>query len=195
MNSETTHTLPGTPTSTRRRVVLAAGAALPLAAAGLAAAQMDAVKQKADEMMHGGKKRPGDAVKRAGELGTFSMRASETMRTKASDASLKEFAKLEAEEQKTVAEIMSANFDLGSPEFSAEHRKKLDEMKSMSSGPELDEMYLSVQMDGHQKLLDLHEQLSASGSLTEAPTAASALAVCAIESHLAMLEMIRKQMG
>ena len=187
--------VPVSSSSTRRNVVLAGAAVLPLAAAGMAAAQMDAVKEKADSLMHGGKKQPPAAVKEASELGTFSKKASEAMSTKGSNAAVKEFATLEAEEQKTVGEIMMANFQMEPPTLSLQHQQKLDEMKGMRSGAKLDEMYLASQVEGHEKLRDLHRQLSESGPLSEAPVATSSLAVCAIDSHLAMLEMIQQQMG
>ena len=182
--------VPETNALSRRRVVLAGAAAVPLAAAGLASAQMGTPPMPA---VGGGMLPPG--AEEAAELAVFSGLSSEAMTTMASDPAVKEFAKLEAEEQQTLAEIMRAGLDLAPPELSDEHSRKLEEMKGMSSGKQLDKMYLDEQVKGHEKLKELHTKLSKSGPLTVPAVAVTKLSVCAIKSHLAMLEMIRKQMN
>ena len=162
---------------------LAAAAAAPLAAAAVA---------RADHHMPGGMS--GDYAKQTLMLGTLSLEASKIAQQKAQTPEVKKFAELEAAEQKTVADVLKANGAQPVPmsEMPPEMTQKLDKMKSMS-GREFDVAYVRDQMEVHEMLLDVQQEKKGE-PLTEPKAVLANLSIDAINSHMAMLEMIQKMM-
>ena len=167
------------PMSRRRTLIAVAGAAaaLPLvtASAWAAKAGMSGDSVASDILV----------------LGTASMKMSEMAENKASSEAVKKFAKLEVEEQKTVAELLKQS-GVTMPEMKQEMQQMMQQLES-AQGAQFDRTYLQMQMQGHEKLLELNKQAAEKGGM-EPPVIVAKMAVCAIESHLAMLEIIEKQM-
>ena len=170
------------PLTRRQSMVAFAGAAATL--------PMFAALARADHHMHGGM--TGDYTEQTLMLGTMSLKASEMVADKAQTPQVKTFAELEAAEQETVAEILKANGATAPANLPEPMQAKLDRMMQMD-GMELERMYVTEQIDVHNQLLGVQEQMKGE-PLTDPKSVLAHLGIDAIKSHLAMLEMIRGMM-
>ncbi|HEY8574909.1 MAG TPA: DUF4142 domain-containing protein [Devosia sp.] len=123
--------------------------------------------------------------------GDFATATSQLASSKASNASVKTFAKLEIAEQAAVA--MAFGSEPGAAGLSEEHAAKLAELEA-AEGAEFDMMYIEGQIAGHEELLAIHQQYAKNG---EDPMArgASMVGVTGIQTHLVMLQSIRASLG
>ncbi len=168
-----------------RRHMLTAGAAvavaLPLATA--ARAQMSAMM--ADGTM--------DPEKAPAILnGNFAKASSQLAVEKATNASVRTFAQLEAAEQTATAMAFGVPADapLAMPESKAAAMQRLQ----AASGAEFDRLYVQDQIAGHEELRAIHSSYAAEGADPMA-RGASMVGVTSIDTHLAMLRAIQASLG
>ena len=123
--------------------------------------------------------------------GDFSTATSRMAARMAQSAAVREFAKLEITEQAAVAEAFGARPGAaGLRPDQAEIVAQLDAAR----GPLFDRMYIDGQIAGHRELLDLHRRYARSGSDPMA-RGASTVGVTGIETHLFLLQNIRRQIA
>ena len=169
-------------TLSRRQTLLAAATAA-------AAAPLLATSALADHHIEAG---GGD--KTASQVllwGTASKKMSEMAKEQASGEAITEFAKLEVEEQETVAKLLR-EAGVQEAEMKPDMQAMMQQLES-ARGKQFDQTYLRLQTQGHEKLLELNQE-AAEKSGMKPPVIVAKMAVPAIKSHLAMLEMIQKQM-
>ncbi|MFL1460781.1 DUF4142 domain-containing protein [Roseococcus sp. DSY-14] len=114
---------------------------------------------------------------------------------RAQNPMVRQFAQLEAEEQMAAMEAMQ----LAGITVPAQVSMRDDTARMMASvqaaqGAEFDRAFLAMQKAGHEDLLRIHTQVKASGA-TEAERIIGTMAVPAIKSHLATIEMLMNQRG
>lgn len=122
-------------------------------------------------------------------LGTLSLESCKAAETKAQSAAVKKFAQLEASEQQTVAEVLLANGAVAVP-LPPDMQQKLKQLQSLS-GQQFDAMFVQEQLKTHEQLLARCQSV-AQGQLTEPTIVLARLGVDAINSHIAMLNMIQQ---
>ena len=123
--------------------------------------------------------------------GTASMKMSEMAEKQASGDAVKKFAKLEVEEQETVSNLLKES-GVQKPEMTAEMDAMMQQLET-AQGKQFDQTYLRMQTQGHEKLLELNQKAAAKDEMKPQVIVAK-MAVPAIKSHIAMIEMIQKQM-
>lgn len=124
--------------------------------------------------------------------GTSSLMSSQVAVQRASNPMVRQFAALEAEEQMAAMEAMrlaGVNVPQQVP-VPAEKAQMIQRMQGMS-GAEFDRAYLAMQKEGHDELLRIHTQIARSGA-TPAERAIGTMAVPAIKSHLATIDMLMR---
>ena len=135
-----------------------------------------------------------DHAMRTAQAGHDSLMMANVGMEKARGAKVKEFAKFEHDEQTTIAEILkSMNPSMAMPEPERKAAEMLTKLKS-ASGAEFDKMFITGQIEGHQKLLDIQEDYLKVGKDRET-IAVTKLARGMIKEHLALLEDLRKAGG
>jgi len=141
-------------------------------------------------------------------IGSLALLTSRLALDKAQNDRVKEFAGFEAAEQETIAEVLQSverpgaitgNVQPPSDEevernLDDEARGKLEQLRSLKSGPQFDRDYIQVQTEGHDKLLQLQEDYISSGRNPEM-LAIAKLARGMIKEHLAHLEATSADLG
>lgn len=185
----------------RRNMIsaLAVASAVPTFLASRALAANAAMPMGEAEMKH---------VKDTMAVGSLSLATSRVALEMASDAMAKEFAKWEVAEQETIADILKtmqsgsekAEGALHPPSeaeveamLDAEGKKKLADLKGMS-GAGFDKAYVTAQLDGHKKLLDIQEDYLKVGQNREHLSVAK-LARGQVKEHIDHLTMMQSKMG
>ncbi len=121
--------------------------------------------------------------------GDFATATSQLAQTKASNAAVREFAKMEIAEQAAVAQAFGAQ--PGSAGIPADKAAKLEQLQA-ASGAAFDMMYIDGQIAGHRELRALHRAYARSGQDPMA-RGASMVGVTGIDSHLFILENLKRQ--
>jgi putative membrane protein len=98
------------------------------------------------------------------------------------------FAELEIEEQAATAKAFGSR--PGAAGMRADQAAIVEQLGALR-GAEFDMMYVAGQIEGHQELLKIHRSYARSGQDPMA-RGASMVGVTGIETHLAMLEAIRR---
>lgn len=123
--------------------------------------------------------------------GTASLQASQLAVQKAQTANLRQFAELEAEEQQNMMKaLQAAGEDPGRIELPAANLTAMRQLQQ-ASGSEFEQLYLQDQIAGHQGLLQLNELHLQQAGTDAHRMIVPLMAIPAIKSHLAMLQMIR----
>lgn len=160
----------------RRNTLLIAGAALPVLV-GTARAQTATMSAN-------------DIHTQALVASTFSLMGSRLGERKASTAQVRQFAQLEAEEQEAaVAAMRLAGISIPAQVPMPADKMRMSQELEAASGAAFDQAYLRSQKMGHEELLAIHQRIAQSGS-SPAERIIGTMAVPAIKSHLAMIEMI-----
>ena len=123
--------------------------------------------------------------------GDFATATSQLALTKTGNASVRTFAELEIAEQAATAEAFGSK--PGAAGLSEEHATMLAQLEALE-GAEFDAMYVDGQIEGHNELLAIH-QAYASGGEDPMARGASMVGVTGIQTHLVMLDSIRKTIG
>jgi putative membrane protein len=117
------------------------------------------------------------------EAGHFSLLSARMGVEKASNAEVKRFANFEVSEQEGLAQAMKmAGHNFPEPRFGGEKTQVMQRLQS-ASGADFDKMFLQVQEQGHQELLNLTTAMAES----QAPTPDKIMALLAsdrIREHL-----------
>jgi putative membrane protein len=122
--------------------------------------------------------------------GDFSTATSELARRKATNAAVKEFARLEIAEQAAVAKAFGSEPGAaGIPQSKAAMLEKLQ----AADGATFDMMYVDGQIAEHRELLKIHQRYARSGQDPMA-RGASLVGVTGIETHLFLLQNIKRQL-
>ncbi|KAA0687402.1 DUF4142 domain-containing protein [Neorhizobium sp. P12A] len=143
----------------------------------------------------------------AKKLGSLSLATSRVAMEKASDPMTKEFAKWEVAEQETIADILKS-MEIGDKAEGAlkppseaeveamvdtEGKASLDQLTSVS-GKDFDKVFVMAQLDGHKKLLTIHEDYLKVGQNRE-HLSVTKLARGQIKEHLDHLDMLKSKVG
>lgn len=121
--------------------------------------------------------------------GNFSTATSQLAAQKASSAAVRSFAEMEIKEQAAVAQAFGA--EPGAVGIPADKAPMLEQLQA-AEGAAFDAMYIDGQIAGHRELLEIHRAYARSGQDPMA-RGASIVGVTGIESHLFLLENIRRQ--
>ena len=114
---------------------------------------------------------------------------------RAQNPMVRQFAMLEAEEQMAATEAMQlAGIAMPQTVSMREDTARMMAMVQSAQGAEFDRAFLQMQKAGHEDLLRIHSQIKASGA-TEAERIIGTMAVPAIKSHLATIEMLMSMRG
>lgn len=123
--------------------------------------------------------------------GDFSTATSKLAKRRASNPAVREFADLEITEQAAVAKAFGAK--PGEAGVRPDQAAMLEKLEA-ASGAEFDMMYIDGQIMGHRELLDIHRRYSRNGSDPMA-RGASLVGVTGIETHLFLLENLKRQIA
>lgn len=148
-------------------------------------------------------------IQQALALSTVSLQQSNFALAKAQNPRVKQFAQFEIGEQNTLTDIMhsfaepatTASTSTGAkaaaataPELSQKDSTAMERLSKAQPGAAFDRDYVELQIEGHQRLLKLQDdQIQKSGN--REMTNIAKLARGQIQEHLAMLDMIRKELG
>ena len=76
--------------------------------------------------------------------------------------------------------------------MTAEMQTMMQQLET-AEGKQFDQAYLRLQTQGHEKLLELNQEAAEKNEM-KPPVIVAKMAVPAIKSHIAMIEMIQKMM-
>jgi putative membrane protein len=132
-------------------------------------------------------------------IGTVSLETSKLAQEKARNDDVQQFAKFEAEEAQTVAEILRS---MGDPSSTAstqaqpqgEMAQMAEKLRGMQAGAEFDRMYVTGQLQAHQELLKVQEEYIRGGQNMHVKHIAM-LAAGRIREHIADLQDLQKRKG
>ncbi len=130
--------------------------------------------------------------------GSAALEASRVALERSSNEDVRRFAKFEVDEQETVAAALGGltekqhrNAPPAKPKL--DQKGTLDKLRSLQ-GAEFDKAYISDQLSGHQRLLELQERYLEKGQ-DETVRPVAMLIRGHVKEHLAMLQEIQKRMG
>ncbi|WP_243370415.1 DUF4142 domain-containing protein [Microvirga solisilvae] len=148
-------------------------------------------------------------IQQALALSTVSLQQSNFALSKAQNPRVKQFAQFEIGEQNNLTDILhsfadpaaTASTSTGAkaaastaPELSQEDSAAMERLSKAQAGAAFDRDYVNLQIQGHQRLLKLQEdQIRSSGN--REMTNIAKLARGQIQEHLAMLDVIQKELG
>ncbi|SCY27302.1 DUF4142 domain-containing protein [Microvirga guangxiensis] len=148
-------------------------------------------------------------VQQALALSTVSLQQSNFALSKAQDPRVKQFAEFEIGEQNTLTDVMrsfadpaaTASTSAGAqasaataPELSQEDSAAMERLSKAQPGAALDREYVTMQIQGHQKLLKLQEDYLKNSGNREMTNIAK-LARGQIKEHIVLLETMQKELG
>jgi putative membrane protein len=182
-----------------------------LLTAAAAAAALPALLSSPSALAQSQSPAMGDAEKKHAEdtkkVGSLSLATSRVAVEKASDDMVKAFAKWEAAEQETIADILKSMETGGKAEgalkppsadevtglLDAEGKTSLQKLEA-ASGAEFDKAYVTAQLDGHRKLLAIQEAYLKVGQDRE-HLSVTKLARGQIKEHIDHLDMLKSKIG
>ncbi|HYF54502.1 MAG TPA: DUF4142 domain-containing protein [Salinarimonas sp.] len=182
---------------------VAAGPALAQNASGTMSSGSSAGSMSGQGAMGAGQMTMGQAeqqyMQRTMMLGTVALETSKIALEKARNDDVKQFAKFEAEEQTTIAEILRS---MGDPSSTAstsmqpqgDMAQMVEKMRGMQAGAEFDRMYVQGQIQGHQELLKVQEEYVRGGQNMHVKHIAM-LAAGRIREHITELQDLGKRKG
>jgi putative membrane protein len=132
-------------------------------------------------------------------IGTVSLETSKVAQEKARNDDVKQFAKFEAEESQTVAEILRSMGDPSSTSSTqaqpqGEMAQMAEKLRGMQAGAEFDRMYVTGQLQAHQELLKVQEEYIRGGQNMHVKHVAM-LAAGRIREHIEDLQDLQKRKG
>ncbi len=124
--------------------------------------------------------------------GDFSTATSQLAVRRANNPAVREFARMEITEQAAVAKAFGAR--PGSAGMRPDQAAIVEQLSAAPGGPAFDMMYIEGQIAGHRELLDIHRRYARSGRDPMA-RGASTVGVTGIETHLFLLQNLRRQIA
>lgn len=176
----------------RHFTALSAMALLPVALAP-AAAQMQAQPSQAQGMGSQEARHVTDTLM----AGSVSLETSRVAISKASNPMVKRFARFESAEQETIAMVLKGRANIAEnamPKIEAGGKAMIDRLHDIKTSAEFDRAYVTGQIEGHQRLLQIQEDYLSNGK-DEAHRGIAMLARGHIKEHLSDLDMLRKEMA
>jgi predicted outer membrane protein len=143
-------------------------------------------------------------------VSTVSLQQANFALGKAQNPRVKQFAEFEIGEQNTLQDILHSFADPAAtasttrgaqqaaataPELPPQDAAAMEKLSKAQGGPAFDRDFVAMQIEGHQKLLSLQEQYLKTGSGNRETVNVAKLARGQIQQHLAMLQMIQKELG
>ena len=124
-------------------------------------------------------------------VGVFSLMASQIALNQAHSPAVREFADFEFAEQPTIARILQEVSGLPAPPLSPDQQAMVSQLQS-TRGPDFETQYVTLQVDGHRKLLGIQERYLSLGSMPGMRHVAM-LARGQIQEHLRLLSDIQRR--
>jgi putative membrane protein len=122
----------------------------------------------------------------------FSTQTSDLAPGRAQHDIVKAFAHFEAAEQRSIVQAMQlARLPVTPVALPPEKMQIMQQLQGLQ-GPAFDSLYLQVQLQGHQELLQAQEGLLSAGGKDEKVIAT--IAVAAIQQHIAMLQGLQQRL-
>src|SRR5688572_6655296 len=135
-------------------------------------------------------------------LGSIALQTSEVALQKAQDEDVKQFAQFEADEQKTIAEVLRSMMEpagtaspqgaAAQPQLDQKHAEMVQKLQQAKAGEAFDKEYVKGQIDGHQELLQIQERFLQGRPQNREAMNAAKLARGHIKEHIAMLKDIQE---
>lgn len=122
----------------------------------------------------------------------FSTQTSDLAPGRAQHDIVKAFAHFEGAEQRSILQAMQiAGLPVRAMPLPPERMQVVQQLQGLQ-GAQFDSLYLRVQLQGHQELLQAHEGLVAAGTQDE--KVISTIAVAGIQQHIAMLQGLQQRL-
>jgi putative membrane protein len=142
-----------------------------LLAVPVALAQATKEKAPAAEKSQQADSKSVEFINKAAMSDMFEIQSSELALQKATDAKVKDFAKMMVSDHRAASDklkstVQSAQLPSPPTELDDKHKKKIDKLQS-SSGREFDRAYLEVQLKGHKKAVELFSSYAKEGKNAE----------------------------
>jgi putative membrane protein len=125
-------------------------------------------------------------------VGTVALETATMAEDKAQNAWVKRFARYEAAEQTTIADILK-KMGASPPKLSEKQAAIVAKTKEAKPGPSFDAEFLANQLDGHKELLKIQENYIDKGK-DEAAVNLSKLARAQIKEHIDLIQTIQKDL-
>ena len=122
-------------------------------------------------------------------VGSLALMTSQLAQTRAGTFRVTEFAGFEVNEQTTIAHIIQSATGMVPPPPDPEAQAMMDRLQR-ASGRDFEAQYITMQIDGHRRLLAIQERYLASGRLPDFRHVAM-LARVSIQEHLRLLSDIQ----
>lgn len=123
-------------------------------------------------------------------VGSVALQTSQLAQGRASNPMVRRFADFEVEEQTTISEILNEMMRMPPPPPAPADRRMMQELARMQ-GAAFDRMYLTGQLDGHRRLLQIQETYLAQGRNPNHRHIAM-LARGRIREHISDVEMLMR---
>jgi putative membrane protein len=128
------------------------------------------------------------------QVGSLSLQTSELALQRAKNPKLREFAGFERDEQMTIAQVLTDTQSPAPAQLDPADAAILKKL-SAASGAEFDTMYVTDQIEGHTKLLQIQQDFLQGLSATTSDAAhVSMLARTVIQMHLKMLADLQTEL-
>lgn len=134
-------------------------------------------------------------------VGSVALQTSEIALQKAEDEDVKQFAQFEADEQRTIAEVLRSMMEpagtasaQGQPQLDQQHAAMVQKLQQAKAGDAFDKEYIQGQIQGHQELLQIQERYIQSNSRNREHTNTAKLARGHIKEHIARLQDLQKEL-
>lgn len=124
------------------------------------------------------------------QVGAVALETSRLAQSRAENPQVRRFADFEVEEQTTVSEILNEMMRMPPPPPSPADRRMMQQLQSLR-GREFDRMYLTGQLDGHRRLLQIQETYLAQGRVPDHRHIAM-LARGRIREHISDVETLQR---
>ena len=136
-------------------------------------------------------------------VGTVALQTSEIALQKAQDEDVKQFAQFEADEQRTIAEVLRSMMEpagtaspqggaQAQPQLDQKHAEMVQKLQQAKAGDAFDKEYIQGQLQGHQELLQIQERFLQGRPQNREAMNAAKLARGHIKEHLALLKDIQE---
>ncbi|HEX8168764.1 MAG TPA: DUF4142 domain-containing protein [Beijerinckiaceae bacterium] len=132
-------------------------------------------------------------------IGAVALQTSEIALQKAQDEDVKQFAQFEADEQRTIAEVLRSMLEpagtasaANPPQPDQQHAAMIQKLQQAKAGDAFDKEYIQGQLQGHQELLQIQERFLQERPQNREAMNAAKLARGHIKEHLALLKDIQE---
>jgi putative membrane protein len=130
-------------------------------------------------------------------VGSVALQTSEIALQKSQDEDVKQFAQFEADEQRTIAEVLRSMMEpagtaSAAPQPDQKHAEMVQKLQQAKAGDAFDKEYIQGQIQGHQELLQIQERFLQGRPQNREAMNAAKLARGHIKEHLVLLKDIQE---